>query len=100
MTEESIALIREDVAYQVKARYTHIILWEELQLLHPKQLKVCLTANRALPRGPKRMHNLRFILFLIEEQSQDGGTNKAILMTSSYSHQSMTLQNHQPQRPL
>ena len=29
-TPESIALIKEDVAYQVKAGYAHIISWKEL----------------------------------------------------------------------
>jgi hypothetical protein len=35
-TDESIALIAEDVAYQVKAGYARIISWEELQRLRPK----------------------------------------------------------------
>ncbi len=34
-TDKSIALIAEDVAYQVKAGYARIISWEELQRLRP-----------------------------------------------------------------
>jgi hypothetical protein len=39
-TAESIALIEEDVAYQVKAGYAKIILWEDLKRLRPRNLKV------------------------------------------------------------
>jgi hypothetical protein len=39
-TDESIELIAEDVAYQVKAGYAQIIAWDELQRLRPPNLKV------------------------------------------------------------
>jgi hypothetical protein len=39
-TDESIALIAEDVAYQVKAGYAEIVSWEELCKRRPKNLKV------------------------------------------------------------
>jgi hypothetical protein len=39
-TDESIALIAEDVAYQVKAGYAEIVSWDELRKTRPKHLKV------------------------------------------------------------
>jgi hypothetical protein len=39
-TKESIALIMQDVAYQVKACcYAQVISWEELKILRPKNRK-------------------------------------------------------------
>jgi hypothetical protein len=40
LTPESISLINDDVAYQVKAGYAEIFTWEELKQLRPKNLKV------------------------------------------------------------
>jgi hypothetical protein len=58
-TEESIALIEEDVAYQVKAGYAQIISWEELARLRPKNLKVS-----PLAVVPQRNRRGRMILDL------------------------------------
>jgi hypothetical protein len=43
-TDESIALIAKDVAYQVKAGYAEIVSWKELCKWRPKNLKVPLLA--------------------------------------------------------
>jgi hypothetical protein len=37
---KSIALVAEDVAYQVKSGYSQIVTWEELCIIHPKNLNV------------------------------------------------------------
>jgi hypothetical protein len=39
-SDESIALVQEDVAYQLKAGDAEIISWKDLQKLRPKQLKI------------------------------------------------------------
>jgi hypothetical protein len=40
MTPDAIALVREDVAYQVKAGYARLFTWAELQQMRPKKLKI------------------------------------------------------------
>ena len=35
-SDESIALVKEDVAYQVAAGYAEVIPWKELRKLRPK----------------------------------------------------------------
>ena len=37
---ESIALVAEDVAYQVQAGYAEVISWEELKKSRPRNLKI------------------------------------------------------------
>jgi hypothetical protein len=37
---ESITLIAEDVAYQVKAGYAQVIAWEDIKRLRPRNLKI------------------------------------------------------------
>jgi hypothetical protein len=39
-TPDSIALFREDIAYQVKAGFCKVMLWEDLNRLHPSNLKI------------------------------------------------------------
>jgi hypothetical protein len=58
-TAESIALIAEDVAYQVAAGYAQIISWEELCRLRPTSLKVS-----PLAVVPQRNRRGRMILDL------------------------------------
>jgi hypothetical protein len=58
-TDESIALIEEDVAYQVKAGYAQIISWDELAKLRPKNLTVS-----PLAVVPQRNRQGRMILDL------------------------------------
>jgi hypothetical protein len=58
-TPESVALIAEDVAYQVKAGYAQVITWAELQRLRPPNLKVS-----PLAVVPQRNRRGRMILDL------------------------------------
>jgi hypothetical protein len=39
-TLDSIALFKEDIAYQVKAGFCKVMLWEDLQRLRPHNLKI------------------------------------------------------------
>jgi hypothetical protein len=39
-TPDSIALFKEDIAYQVKAGFCKVMLWEDLQRLRPHNLKI------------------------------------------------------------
>jgi hypothetical protein len=39
-TPDAIALFKEDIAYQVKAGFSRVILWEDLRRLHPVNLKI------------------------------------------------------------
>ncbi len=39
-TPDSIALFKEDIAYQVKAGFCKVMLWEDLQHLRPHNLKI------------------------------------------------------------
>jgi hypothetical protein len=58
-TPESIELIAEDVAYQVKSGYAEIISWEDLSRLRPANLKVS-----PLAVVPQRNRRGRMILDL------------------------------------
>ena len=40
LSTESIALVKEDVAYQVAQGYARVLSWKELQILKPKKLKI------------------------------------------------------------
>ena len=39
-TPEAIALFKEDIAYQVKAGFSRVVLWEDLRQLRPANLKI------------------------------------------------------------
>ncbi len=39
-TPDSIALFKEDIAYQVKASFCKVMLWEDLNCLRPSNLKI------------------------------------------------------------
>jgi hypothetical protein len=58
-SEESIALVQEDVAYQLRAGYAEVISWKDLQKLRPKQLKIS-----PLAVVPQRNRRGRMILDL------------------------------------
>jgi hypothetical protein len=53
-TDESIALIAEDVAYQGKAGYAKIVSWDKLCKTRPKHLKVSPLA--VVPQRDQRGH--------------------------------------------
>jgi hypothetical protein len=66
-TAESIALIAEDVAYQVKAGYAQIISWEELQQLRPRNLKVSPLA--VVPQRNRRGRMILDLSFAVRRQT-------------------------------
>jgi hypothetical protein len=39
-TSKAIALFKEDIVYQVKADFSRVVLWEDLQRLCPTSLKI------------------------------------------------------------
>ena len=59
MTDESIKLIAENIAYQVKAGYAKVISWDKLQQRRPTNLKVL-----PLAVVPQQNHQGRMILDL------------------------------------
>jgi hypothetical protein len=52
-TPEAIALFKEGIAYQVKAGFSRVVLWEDLQRLRPANLKILPVAvvPQTGPRG-------------------------------------------------
>jgi hypothetical protein len=69
-TEESIALIAEDVAYQVKAGYAQIITWEDLCELRPKNLKVSPLA--VVPQRNRRGRMILDLSFAVRREHTRG----------------------------
>ena len=51
-TLDSIALFKEDIAYQVKAGFCKVMLWEDLQRLRPHNLKISPVA--VVPQSGRR----------------------------------------------
>ncbi len=43
-TPDLIALFKEDIAYQIKAGFCKVMLWEDLKCLRPLNLKILLVA--------------------------------------------------------
>jgi hypothetical protein len=39
-TSDAYALFDEDITYQVKAGFSHVMLWDDVQRLCPKNLKI------------------------------------------------------------
>jgi hypothetical protein len=73
-TPESIALIAEDVAYQVKAGYARIISWKELQLLRPANLKVSPLA--VVPQRNRRGRMILDLAFAVRRGRTSGRKRK------------------------
>jgi hypothetical protein len=51
-TPDSIALFKDDIAYQVKAGFCKVMLWEDLQCLRPHNLKILPVA--VVPQSGRR----------------------------------------------
>jgi hypothetical protein len=51
-TPDSISLFKEDIAYQVKAGFCKVMLWEDLQRLRPHNLKISPVA--VVPQSGRR----------------------------------------------
>ena len=68
---ESIALVKEDVAYQVKVGYAEIITWKELRKLRPKQLKI--SALAVVPQRNRRGRMILDLSFAVRAQRTSRG---------------------------
>jgi hypothetical protein len=71
---ESIALVKEDVAYQVQAGYAEIVLWEDLRRLRPKNLKVSPLA--VVPQRNRRGRMILDLSFAVRRQPHQGRRRK------------------------
>ncbi len=43
-TPAAVALFKEDIAYQVEAGFSKVMLWEDVKRIRPKNLKISLAA--------------------------------------------------------
>jgi hypothetical protein len=59
LTPESLALFKEDIAYQVKAGFCEVMTWEEVKKRRPRRLKISPVAV-----APQRNRRGRIILDL------------------------------------
>jgi hypothetical protein len=73
-TKESIALIAEDVAYQVKAGYAEIVSWDELCRRRPTNLKVSPLA--VVPQRDRRGRMILDLSFAVRRRQGQRGRNK------------------------
>jgi hypothetical protein len=73
-SEESVALIAEDVAYQVKAGYAQVITWEDLKLLRPKNLKVSPIA--VVPQRNRRGRMILDLSFAVRRGGRTKGRKR------------------------
>ena len=74
-SDESIALVKEDVEYQVKAGYVEVILWKELRRLCPKQLKISPLA--VIPQRNRRGRMILDLSFAVRaRQTRKGKTQR------------------------
>ena len=71
---ESIALVKEDVAYQVQAGYAEIVRWEDLRRLRPKNLKVSPLA--VVPQRNRRGRMILDLSFAVRRQTPRGQRRK------------------------
>jgi hypothetical protein len=76
LTPESIALIEEDVAYQVRAGYAQVVDWETLKENLPPKLKVSPLA--VVPQANRRGRMILDLSFpvLRQEKSKQGRKRK------------------------
>jgi len=65
---ESIALVAEDVAYQVKAGYATILPWEEVCRLRPPNLKISPLA--VVPQRNRRGRMILDLLFTVRRRQR------------------------------
>jgi hypothetical protein len=74
-TDESIALIAEDVAYQVKAGYAEIVSWDELCKTRPINLKVSPLAM--VPQRDRRGRLILDLSFAVQRGQQQRGRKRS-----------------------
>jgi hypothetical protein len=74
-TDDSIALIAEDVQYQVNAGYAEIVLWDDLCKLRPKNLKVSPLA--VVPQRDRRGRMILDLSFAVRRRPQQRGRKRS-----------------------
>jgi hypothetical protein len=74
MTPESIALIKEDVAYQVQAGYAQVVEWEVLKKNLPPKLKVSPLA--VVPQANRRGRMILDLAFPVLRQGKGKGKKR------------------------
>jgi hypothetical protein len=72
---ESIALIAEDVAYQVKAGYAEVVLWSDLCKSRPKNLKVSPLA--VVPQRNRRGRMILDLSFAVQRGMKNRGRKQS-----------------------
>jgi hypothetical protein len=65
-TQDSIALFKEDIKYQVKAGFCKVYLWDNLQKLRPANLKISLIA--IIPQVGRRGRIILDLLFPVYQE--------------------------------
>jgi hypothetical protein len=73
-SDESIALVKEDIEYQVKAGYAEVIPWKELRRLRPKQLKISPLA--VIPQRNRRGRMILDLSFAVRARQTKQGKTK------------------------
>ena len=74
MSPESIALVREDVDYQVAAGYAQVLTWEEVKRVRPKQLKISPLA--VIPQRERRGRMILDLSFAVRAVPAHGQRDK------------------------
>jgi hypothetical protein len=80
---ESIALVKEDVDYQVRAGYAEIIPWKKLRKLRPRQLKISPLA--VVPQRNRRGRMILDLSFAVRKgkRGRKRGRNDEVLLQES-----------------
>ncbi len=65
-TPDAIALFKEDITYQVKVGFSRVMLWEDLQWLHPTNLKILPVA--VVPQIGRRGHIILDLSFPVYQE--------------------------------
>jgi hypothetical protein len=101
-SEKSIALIQEDVAYQVKAGYAQIITWDELQQLRPKNLKVSPIA--VVPQQNRRGRMILDLSFAVRRGKKNRGRKRSrtddVILQASVNDTTVRLAPDAPEKEL
>lgn len=74
LSKESIELVEEDVAYQVKAGYAEVVEWEELRRTRPPKLKISPLA--VIPQANRRGRMILDLSFPVIRQTQGKGRKR------------------------
>jgi hypothetical protein len=65
-TPEAISLFKEDIAYQVKAGFCNVMLWEDIRKLRPCNIKIL--PVMVVPQVGRRGHIIIYLLFPVYQK--------------------------------